>query len=353
MSIDVVPVPSQDTARPGPLGLTPPGSWQDPDSHYLTALTSPWYAALLGLQSTLTAATVSFWTARGLRFGHLPVTTGSVSSPMGLGSDSLPVQVDLFGAPTYLADSMQFGLEFLCRLNPEGAYYLMPSFRGEAPDATHLCQFFHSEAEIPGTLDDVIEVTEAYLRHVVAELVAGHAETIREAAGGLDHVEALLADPAPFRRITFEEAVAELGDDPAYVSTADGWRTLTRAGERELMRRLGEFVWVTHWDQLAVPFYQRRDEHGRAFNGDLLFGPGEVVGAGERHIDGPEVLAALRTHEVDPAEYAWYVDMKSRIPLLTSGFGLGVERFFMWLLRQSDIRDFALLPRVNGRTVLP
>ncbi|MEW2514684.1 asparagine synthetase A [Streptomyces sp. NPDC046870] len=351
MSVETLPVTT--TAPPSATELAPPGSWRDPDTHYLRALGSEWYARLLDLQDTLTSATVGFWTERRVRFGHLPVTTGSVSSPMGLGSDSQPVRVDMFGVPTYLADSMQFGLEYLCRLSEAGAYYLMPSFRGEDPDETHLCQFFHSEAEIPGGLDEVIEVVEAYLRHVVAELAERHAPVIRAAAGGLGHVEALLERSTALTRMTFDEAVADLGADPRHVRQEQGWRTLTRAGEQELMRRHGEFLWVTHFDALSVPFYQRRDAQGRALNGDLLFGPGEVVGAGERHIDGPEVLAALETHRVDPAEYEWYVRMKSAHPLRTAGFGMGVERFLMWLLGRADIRDFALMPRANGRTILP
>lgn len=54
---------------------------------------------------------------------HLPVTTGSISSPMGRGSDSLPVKVKLEGVETYLADSMQFLLEYGCRLTNKGVYY--------------------------------------------------------------------------------------------------------------------------------------------------------------------------------------------------------------------------------------
>ncbi|QMU80502.1 asparaginase [Streptacidiphilus sp. PB12-B1b] len=314
---------------------------------------SAWYAALLDLQDTITSATVGFWTERGVRFGHLPVTTGSVSSPMGLGSDSLPVKVDLFGAPTYLADSMQFSLEYLCRLSPRGAYYLMPSFRGEAPDATHLCQFFHSEAEVPGGLPEVMTLVEEYLRHLVAELAARHADLIRAAAGSLDHVESLLDRPRPFRQLTFDEAVAGLEDDPRFVVHEDGWRNLTRAGERALMDMFGDFLWITHWDALAVPFYQGQDARGRALNGDLLFGPGEVVGAGERHVGPVELTDALRRHTVPAEDYDWYLRMKTRAPLRTAGFGMGVERFLMWLLGQQDIRNLELLPRVNGRTILP
>ncbi|MGW7723105.1 asparagine synthetase A [Streptomyces canus] len=337
--------------------INPPRSWREPETHFLVAMQSEWYSALVRLQSVLTAASVRFWTERGIGFGHLPVTTGSVSSPMGLGSDSQPVQVDLQGIPTYLADSMQFGLEYLCRLSPKGAGYLMPSFRGEAVDPTHLCQFFHSEAEIPGDLTEVMAVVEEYVKAVTAELYRTEIAVLTRLTGGeLGHIERLLSGGSPFTRMTFDEAVEHLGARSEFVQSDElgRWRTLTRAGERQLMAEFGEFVWVTHWDHLAVPFYQAYDEGtGRARNADLLFGPGEVVGAGERHVTGSEVRAALKAHDVEPSVYEWYLAMKDSTPLLTSGFGMGVERFLMWLLRQDDIRDFQLLPRENGKNILP
>ncbi len=37
----------------------------------------------------------------------------------------------------------------------------------------------------------------------------------------------------------------------------------------------------------------------------------------------------------------------------TSGFGMGIERFILWLLNHNDIRDCQILPRFNGINVLP
>jgi aspartyl/asparaginyl-tRNA synthetase len=334
----------------------PPRTWRDPGTHFLKAMESHWYRGVLRLQDALTSATVRFWTARGVCFGHLPITTGSVSSPMGLGSDSRPVRVELHGVPTFLADSMQFSLEYLCRLNDAGAYYVMPSFRGEPADATHLSEFFHSEAEIPGGLDDVIRLVEEYVRHLAQHLLDREGAVIAAMAGGTGHVEAMLKRDAAFTRLTFDEAAGLVGDEPGHVHTDESgrWRTLTRAGEQTLMDRVGQFLWITEWDHFAVPFYQAYDSTGtRALNADLLFGPGEVVGAGERHATGENVREALRAHGVDEAEYGWYVAMKDAVPLRTAGFGLGVERFLMWLTGNDDIRDFQIMPRRVGETIVP
>lgn len=143
--------------------ITPAKSWKDPKSHYKKALDSKWYEILIKLQTTFVNLTVDFYKEKGYDFALLPVTTGAISSPMGLGSDSLPVKINIDGIDTYLADSMQFMLEYSCRVVNNGTYYFAPSFRGEKADQRHLCQFYHSEAEIIGSLDDVMSLIEEYL----------------------------------------------------------------------------------------------------------------------------------------------------------------------------------------------
>jgi asparaginyl-tRNA synthetase len=331
---------------------SPSNVWQNHRNHHLQTLRNPWYRTVAALQNTITEATVDFWRRRGAQTLYLPVTTGAVSSPMGLGSDSKPVEIELFGERTYLADSMQFMLEYGVRLTDSDCYYIMPSFRGEETDSSHLAQFFHSEAEIYGSLADVERLVEQYLVALAQALLERDADAIAAAGGRLDALESLSECPA-FTRITFATA-AELVDSTG-IKDAGEWRTLTRAGERQLMDRLGEFVWVEEWDHLAVPFYQAFADSGqtRAKNADLLFGVGEVVGAGERHLTSGDVRAALRRHQVDQAPYDWYCSMRDAAPVQTAGFGLGIERFLMWILDHHEIRDLQLVPRENGCLIVP
>jgi asparaginyl-tRNA synthetase len=324
----------------------------DADQRYLAILDDPMYTCLVDLQDLVSYETARFWRERQVRALHLPVTTGSISSPMGLGSDSLPVQVDMFGVPTYLADSMQFMLEYGCRLAPNGCYYLMPSFRGEKADSTHLSQFFHSEAEIPGTLDDVITVADSYVRYLASAVLEHLSGEVAGVAGGVGHLEAFLASTTA--RMTFDEAVDALGGEDACFEVHDQWRTITRLGEAKLIDQYGPGVWLSHYDRLSVPFYQAVEETGtKALNADLLLGPGEVAGCGERHTTAEDVRAALVRHGVAERDYQWYVDMKEHRPLHTSGFGMGVERFLMWVLRRSDIRELQLVERYNGEVTVP
>ncbi|MDG4763001.1 asparagine synthetase A [Solwaraspora sp. WMMD406] len=326
----------------------PPQKWHDPAAHFDPIMESPWYRMITAINAAIVEATAAFYQRRGIVPALMPITVSSVSSPMGLGSDSLPVRVNLLGRETYLADSMQFQLEFMLRHGLNGAYYIMPTFRGEEPNATHLNQFFHSEAEITGGLADVMTLVEAYLRALTASVVASPAcEAVVEAVGGLDHLQPL-RNESPVPSIDFESA-AELLGESAFTVREQGILTITRKGERTLLEHFGGAVWLTHPPCASVPFYQRSDAQGRAMSADLLLGCGEVVGCGERWTTGAEVRRALADHLVDEDDYRWYVDMKDRLPMQTAGFGLGIERFLMWLLQHDDIRDLQVMPRIKGQ----
>jgi asparaginyl-tRNA synthetase len=326
--------------------LLPPRAWATPSLHSTAAL-SEWYQMITQLNGSILASTNRFYDDEGVLPALVPITVGSVSSPMGLGSDSSPVQIDLHGEQVYLADSMQFQLEFMLRHGLHGAYYVMPSFRGEDPDATHLNQFFHSEAEIVGDLEDVIGLVERYIQVLAADILASPASAlVRSVAGSTDHIERV-AGAGEFPRVSFTEAQKMLGSSQ-FKEPRPGVPIITRAGEAALIEHFGGGVWLTHPPTLSVPFYQRSDSDGRAECADLLLGPGEIVGCGARHTGVEETRAALNAHEVDPAEYGWYLEMKENRPLATAGFGLGLERFLMWILSHDDIRDLHVMPRLKG-----
>lgn len=329
--------------------LTAPASFLDPSNHLKVLLDDGWYENLWELSHQFFVATNDFWNQQNVSAALLPLTTGSISSPMGIGSDSSPVPVEIGGVDTYLADSMQFMLELGCRLSDDGCYYVMPSFRGEDADESHLCQFYHSEAELPTDLPGIMSVVDDYVDHLARHLLDVAADRITAAAGSVDHVTAHLQRATP--RVTFDEAVSMLPSvGPEFVAHhAGGGRSLTRVAEQELMRQVEGSVWVTHMDHMTVPFYQAfADDESTSLSADLLIGVGETVGCGQRHVDAEQVRRALHAHGVAEEPYSWYVEMREMRPMLTSGFGLGMERFLMWVLRHDDIRDLQPLLRFNG-----
>lgn len=333
----------------------PPKDWENHEKYYETALINDWYYKIAIIQDEIMHLTFNYFRSLGIRSVCLPSTTGCVTSPMGLGSDSLPVKINLEGVDTYLADSMQFHLEYMLRFLNQGAHYIMPTFRGEDADERHLCQFYHSEAEIIGELSDVIELVNGYVHWLVVGLKEKCPKEILSITGTLQHLDNLIKLEGNYPIITLDEAFELLNADPKLIETTKfGFRSITDEGEKKLIEHFNGIVWLSHHDYKSVPFYQAKSECGKfAKNADLLFGIGEVVGCGERHESSKDLREAMYELEVSEKEYDWYIFMKNKFPLQTSGFGMGMERFMLFILQHNDIRDIQIIPRFNGLIVNP
>ncbi|XP_030649211.1 uncharacterized protein LOC115829296 [Chanos chanos] len=344
----------------------PPRSWEDPQSHSTVAIKSQWYRNLFQIQNTLFHCTVEYFNnVCHYAYALTPITTDTISSPIGLGSDSEPVYVNMLGQDVYLADSMQFVLEYFLRFQEglPGAYYVSPSFRGEDPDATHLNQFYHVECELLGDMDKAIHAAEGYVAHMTRTMLKKHSNIILSAAGSLSHAQDLLRrleGPTPLPRVTLEQAIPMMPSSDCLEWVQDGQpqfgRKLTRKGEQILIEKYGGAVWLTEMDHLGVPFYQAYVEGSgrcKAKAADLLLGLGETVGLGERHSTPEMVQEALRHHAVPEESYEWYINMRQVLPLITSGWGMGTERYLCWLLKHNDVRDIQIIPRMKAKKYMP
>lgn len=343
---------------------TPPRTWENPQSHSILAIKSQWYRNLFQIQNTLFHSTVNYFSDKcKYSYALTPITTDTISSPMGLGSDSEPVFVNMLGQDVYLADSMQFVLEYFLRFQEglPGTYYVSPSFRGEDPDATHLNQFYHVECELLGDIDDAISVAEGYVVHLTQDMLKNHSKIILSAAGTLSHAQDLIKRmEKPLPRVTLEQAISVMPSPDCAEWVQEGQpqlgRKLTRKGEEVLIEKYDGPVWLTEMDHLSVPFYQayvKGSSETKAKAADLLLGLGETVGLGERHSTPEMVEKALRHHAVPEDSYKWYINMRKAIPLSTSGWGMGTERFLCWLLQHNDVRDMQIIPRMKSKKYMP
>ena len=59
-------------------------SWKNIDNHFISAITNEWYHKLVEVQNLISIHTTKFYQEKEIKTLYLPVTTGSISSPMGL-----------------------------------------------------------------------------------------------------------------------------------------------------------------------------------------------------------------------------------------------------------------------------
>ena len=326
--------------------------------NFIEKIHNPFNSTLIDLQDIITQSSFEFFHLKKLKTIHLPITTNSISSPMGLGSDSKPVKINLFNTETYLADSMQFLLEYACRLKKEGCFYLMPSFRGEINDKSHISQFYHSEAEIIGTIEDIRKFVEEYINHLNKSILENISlvDEIKKITGSVKHIEMVLNKPY-FPIIEMKEVIKLFKEkcDLLKCYKNPEFHALTIKGEQELIKQFGGIVWLINYEHISTPFYQafHPDDQKYALSSDLLFGIGETIGAGQRHANKKDVLLAIDRHEVASKDYSWYIKLKEEFPMETSGFGMGIERYLAWVFNHFDIRDFQICYRENGKIHIP
>lgn len=336
--------------------LKPPQTWNNSEQHFSAALNHPWYKIITQLNGLITYSTNDYFRKKNYLPALMPITSEAVTSPMGLGSDSLPVSINLFDKTTYLADSMQFHLEYMLRQHPQGVFYIMPTFRGEDSDERHLNQFFHIEAEFCGKLDDLISTIEGLIISYTESIIDNMQQEFQNYGLTMDHMHRLVNQyKNGFPRITFREACRILGTNAKWYNMLDGNPiSLTGAAEKEILKKFGEAVWLTHLPKLGVPFYQADAEDGQsALCADLLLGIGETAGCGQRHYSYESTLNAIKERGVDPSAYDWYLRMKKEYPLQTCGFGIGLERYLLWVLQHDDIRDTHMMVRLKGQKCIP
>ncbi len=296
--------------------------------------------------------------------------TPSVSSPMGPGSDSEVVPIKFGKLNTFLVDSSQFGFEPLLFQNLDKVYCYLPSMRGEKPDARHLNQFYHCEAEIVGTLEDLTPIVEGYIRALADTFLAMEPLISRMSLDYKKTKTALekISSSKSFDKISFETAFEKLRENKItekFTKITKFGRDISSLGEISLFSGLTKNMplWMYGFDRDTVAFYQKPDSKNsnKAINADLLFPPltrngfgGEILGAGQRQDDPKEMLASLKRQGISATPYQWYIDLRRQPGYrITSGFGLGTERFIAWALGYESIQDVALYPRLKNIKTIP
>src|SRR4030042_4958171 len=144
----------------------------NPKEHYKHLTNSKYYYALIAFRHHLKSVSdYYFGIKQRAKNIDLFMLTPSISSPMGPGSSSEPIKIQLGKIKTCLVDSSQFGLEPLLLNKSNKVYCYLPSIRGEDCDHRHLNQFYHCEFEMMGKFDELVPIIEDYIKHLSAAIL--------------------------------------------------------------------------------------------------------------------------------------------------------------------------------------
>jgi len=342
----------------------------DARTHYLELTKSGYFRALIILRHYIKVVSDYYFSVQqNAKNIDLFMLTPSVSSPMGLGSDSEAIPIQFGKCTSNLVDSSQFGFEPLLINGIDRLYCYLPSMRGETPDKRHLNQFFHCEAEIKGDISKLTPIIEGYIR-VLAETLLVMPNVLVRLSLDFEKTKSALelaSQTDAFLEITFDEAVDALVEsgNKHLVNFTDFGRDISSDGELMIAKVLhfDTPFWIRNYDRDRVAFYQKPDSKNtdKVINADLIFPQimegafgGEIVGCGQRQDNADEMMESLSRQKISSEPYEWYIDLR-KLPQYstTSGFGLGIERFITWSLCRDDIKDAIPYPRLKNVLTLP
>lgn len=284
-------------------------------------------------------------------------------------STSLDPHAEFFSKPAYLTVSSQLHLEALAS-SLARVYTLSPCFRAERSQTNrHLAEFWMLEAEWAWTKEvgDVCGLVEACVKDALGSGREERALLAKGIAGQEERAKSLetAATSAPWARMTYTEAISELGK--YYASTASRARPFAfepkwgHGLQSEHEKWLSEVlikgpVFVTDYPSILKPFYMRtNDDERTAACFDLLVPfVGELVGGSLREERLEPLLQCMISHGLDPAgeEYSWYVDLRRYGSAPHGGFGMGLERLVSWVSGIENVRECIAMPRWAKRMLL-
>ena len=153
----------------------------------------------------------------------------------------------------------------------------------------------------------------------------------------------------PFPRLTFAEA-----QELFYKRTGIDERhepDLSPAAEKELCKyALEEFgtdlIFVTDWKTVKRPFYAYpNDENPELTNTfDLLCAGTEITSGGQRRHTYDSMVEGIIAKGMDPNNFGDYLSIFKYGMPPHGGFGMGLERLTMTILKLKNIREVSLFP---------
>ena len=106
-------------------------------------------------------------------------------------------------------------------------------------------------------------------------------------------------------------------------------------------------VILTDYPKDIKAFYMKLNDDGKTVAAmDVLFpGIGEIIGGSQREENLETLLSRMKEMDVPSEELDWYLDTRRFGTAPHAGFGLGFERFILFVTGMGNVRDVIPFPR--------
>jgi len=264
------------------------------------------------------------------------------------GADLFTVQY--FERIAYLAQSPQLYKEQLTA-SLERVFEIAPAYRAEKHDTNyHLNEFISIDAE--AAFMDYFDVM-----NILDELIVNAYEYVRKyCQNELAILNLEIEVPKkPFKKITYDEVIDLLKKRGVEVRKGDDIPT---AGLKVLSEEIGEPFYIIDWPFEIRPFYTKAKEDIRNCKDltncvtesfDLIIDGIEISSGSTRIHNRDELEYSMKLKGLNPENFTEHLQVFDYGMPPHAGFGLGLYRLLMVMLKRKDIREVCLYPRDRYR----
>lgn len=332
------------------------------------------FSGLMRIRSFISYEIHRFFQERGFIYLHTPIITpsdcegaGNLFTVTTLEDNFMDYSKDFFGKRTYLTVSGQLEAEAgACALSR--VYTFGPTFRAEPSYTTrHLSEFWMIEPEVAFyDLSDIMDLAEEFIKYLVSVTLREKNEELKAIYEILERWEkfnskeqfALLERVAneEFVRISYTEAIEILQKSEPYKKKK--FKYLIEWGD-DIQTEHEKFLVNEHFRKGVIiynypkevkAFYMKRNEDGKTVKAmDVLLPPiGEVIGGSQREENYELLREAIKERGMKEGNLWWYLHLRKYGSVVHSGFGLGLERFLVFLTGVDNVKDVIPFPRYPG-----
>jgi asparaginyl-tRNA synthetase len=343
------------------------------------------FGAVTRVRHAMIFAVHDFFTKKGFVNIHTPIITGSdaegagemfrvstldPSNPPRNEDGSIDYSKDFFGRMTNLTVSGQLEGE-LAAMAMSDIYTFGPTFRAENSNtARHLAEFWMIEPEMAFyELKDNMDLAEEFLKYLIKYALDNCMDDLQFLSNRLQEEEKNKPQDQrsmelieklkfvlenDFVRLTYTEAIDVLENSKPnkqnkFQYPVKGFGTdLQSEHERYLVEKhFKRPVILTDYPKEIKAFYMKQNDDGRTVRAmDILFpGIGEIVGGSQREDSLDKLVNRMNELKLPVEEMWWYLDTRRFGSVPHAGFGLGFERFMLFVTGMGNIRDVIAFPR--------
>jgi asparaginyl-tRNA synthetase len=306
-------------------------------------LRSPRQRAIATIRSELEQGIHDFFYERDFLRVDTPILTAAIGERSGLFSTEYFDEGNAFLAQT----GQLYGEAAAAAWGK--IYTFGPTFRAEkSKTRRHLTEFWMIEPEVAwNDSNDNMVLQEDLVSYLVQRALQKCSTQLAELERDLSKLEVI---KAPFHRLEYSDAIDLLHRKG---STTQWGEDLGAEDESLIVADYDRPVFVMNYPKEAKAFYMKENpKDPRTVLCDDLLAPegyGEIIGGSQREDDYDKLLKRIIEEGLDPAAYAWYLDLRRYGTFVHAGFGIGLERTIAWICGLPHLREAIAFPRMMHR----